>query len=266
MISLLKVAKEAVYKFGFKGIRCSTRPDKIDSEVLTILKNYGVTAIELGAQSMCDDVLLANNRGHDAESVRIASQLIKDFGFELGLQMMTGLYNSDIEKDIYTAKELIKLKPSTVRIYPTVTLENTYLAELYRENIYKPMDLDTTVELCSYLLTLFEENNIRVIRLGLHASDEITDKRVAGPYHPALREKCESFIIYKNLKKELENKEKGCYLYEVNPKLISKFIGQQKENINKLLNLGYSIKVKSSKDTENYKLTERIGEFNPYLN
>lgn len=263
MLSLLDIAKKAIDSFGFKGIRCSTRPDKIDNEVLTILKNYGVTAIELGAQSMCDDVLLYNNRGHDAESVRIASKLIKDFGFELGLQMMTGLYKSDKDKDIYTAQEIIKLKPDTVRVYPTVTLENTYLADLYEAKIYEPMNLENTVELCSYLLTLFEENNIKVIRLGLHASDEITEKRVAGPYHPALREKCESFIILNKVISELKDKEKGTYLYEINPKLVSKFSGQQRENINKLNILGYNVKLSQNKEISNYKLIERIGEFNP---
>ncbi len=261
MVNLLETAKEAIDSFGFKGIRCSTRPDKIDREVLTILKNYGVTAIELGAQSMCDEVLTANNRGHDAESVKKASELIKEFGFELGLQMMTGLYKSDRDKDIYTAKEIIKLKPATVRIYPTVTLENTYLADLYKANIYEPQDLESTVELCSLLLTLFEENNIKVIRLGLHASDEITEKRVAGPYHPALREKCESFIILSKVIDELKNKEQGTYLYEVNPKLVSKFLGQQRENINKLNILGYDIKISQNKEISNYKFIERIGEF-----
>ena len=260
MVGLLKIAKEAVIKFGFKGIRCSTRPDKIDKAVLTVLKEYGVTAIELGAQSMCDEVLLNNNRGHSSESVRKASRLIKEYGFELGLQMMTDLYTSSKEKDIYTAKELIKLKPDTVRIYPTVTLENTELADLYKENKYKPCSLEDTVELCSKLLTMFEKENIKVIRLGLHASEEVSSKRIAGAYHPALREKCESYNIYINCLQLLKDKAKGDYVFEVNPKLISKFIGQKKENILKLKKEGFNIKVTETNSVHAYKLIERIGE------
>ena len=113
MLSLLTAAKHFLDTYNFKGIRISTRPDCISEDILEILKNYGVTAIELGAQSMCDDVLLANRRGHTTDDVRKASKLIKEYGFELGLQMMTGLYKSDFAKDEYTACEIIKLKPDT---------------------------------------------------------------------------------------------------------------------------------------------------------
>lgn len=260
MISLLEVSKKAIEKFGFYGVRCSTRPDKIDSEVLSILKSYGVTSIELGAQSMCDSVLLNNNRGHNSESVRKASKLIKEAGFELGLQMMTDLYTSSPELDRYTANEIIKLKPDTVRIYPTVTLENTELGDLYKAGIYKPKSLEDTLELCSELLNLFTENNVRVIRLGLHASEELTSKRLAGAYHPALREKCESLIIYKKLYNLLKDKEKGQYVFEVNPKFVSKFIGQKKENINKLKSFGFDIKFIENNNVLDFKLTERTGE------
>ncbi|MDE5996269.1 MAG: radical SAM protein, partial [Eubacterium sp.] len=136
MLSLLEAAKPYVESGSIKGIRCSTRPDAIDDEVLSLLKAYGVTAIELGAQSMNDEVLSANLRGHTADDVRNASKLIKEYGFELGLQMMTDLYLSTPEMDIETAKEIIKLDPDTVRIYPTVTLKNTYLEKLMNEGKY----------------------------------------------------------------------------------------------------------------------------------
>ena len=114
MISLLEAAKS--YLPLFKGIRISTRPDCVDNDTVTLLKSYGVTAIELGAQSMCDDVLVANDRGHSSQAVRDASEIIKSHGISLGLQMMTGLYKSDYNKDIYTADEFIKLMPDTVRV------------------------------------------------------------------------------------------------------------------------------------------------------
>ena len=257
MIGLLEVAFDAVKKYGFMGIRCSTRPDKIDTEVLSILKSFGVTSIELGAQSMDDEVLLANDRGHNSEDVRIASKLIKDYGFSLGLQMMTGLYKSSEELDIKTANELIKLKPDTVRIYPTVTLENTRLADLYRSGDYIPMDLDSTIKLCSNLLDMFDRENIKVIRLGLHASEEVEEKRLAGAYHPALREMCESEVLLNKLK----TLEKGEYEALVNPKYISKFVGQKRKNIETLKNMGIHIKISQTSEIKDYKIIERIGEF-----
>ncbi|MBR7061045.1 MAG: radical SAM protein [Eubacterium sp.] len=123
MISLLEAAFPYIENGSVKGIRISTRPDCIDTETLDILKKYGVSSIELGAQSMDDEVLQANLRGHTAKDVENASKLIKEYGFELGLQMMTGLYKDTDEKAIETAKKIIALKPETVRIYPTVVLK-----------------------------------------------------------------------------------------------------------------------------------------------
>ncbi|MDO4460138.1 MAG: radical SAM protein [Clostridia bacterium] len=252
MISLLEVAHKAVKKYGFIGIRCSTRPDKIDEEVLTILKRYSVSSIELGAQSMSDKVLFLNDRGHSSEDVVKASALIKSFGFELGLQMMTGLYGSSFEDDIITAEKLIAIHPATVRIYPTITLENTRLADLYRAGEYTPPSLEDTVSLCAKLISMFEDKDIRVIRVGLHATDEITDKRVAGPYHPAFKELCMSASLLTEVKEILLSRQKGSYIINCSPKLTSAIIGQRRSNILELEVLGYYIKVVPDKTTERF--------------
>lgn len=109
MLALLETAYKYVKSGEVSGIRISTRPDFIDGEILSLLKKYGVTSIELGAQSMDDEVLLANRRGHTSKDVEIASKLIKSYGFELGLQMMTGLYKDSEEKAIETAKKSFRL-------------------------------------------------------------------------------------------------------------------------------------------------------------
>lgn len=194
MKSLLEWAYVYVSRGLFKGIRISTRPDYIDNNILDILKSYGVTAVELGAQSMDDTVLFLNERGHTADDVRHAAGLISAQGFELGLQMMTGLYGSSEEKDIFTANELISLCPATVRIYPTVVLKGTRLCELFLEKKYNPPGVDETVDLCAKLLKMFNDENISVIRLGLHSGGDVEENFVAGAYHPALRELVESKI------------------------------------------------------------------------
>ena len=242
MLSLLKVADECVKKYNFDGIRISTRPDKIGREILEILKTYGVKAIELGAQSMCDDVLLANDRGHTAEDVEKAARLIKDFGFELGLQMMTGLYKDTDEKAAETAQKLILLKPKTARIYPTAVLKGTKLEELFLSGEYKPQNVEQAVKLCADLLVKFEQADIEVIRVGLHAQDEIGSEVIAGAYHPAFKELCMSRVFLGNLLKVLSKSDFGRYTIKVNQKSLSVANGQKKENVEKLSQLGYEVK------------------------
>ena len=250
MISLLGTAYEFVRDKKVSGIRISTRPDAINAEILTTLKKYGVTAIELGAQSMCEEVLTKNNRGHTVDDVINASLLIKEYGFSLGLQMMTGLYGSDDEKDIYTAKRIIDLKPDTVRIYPTIVLENTHLAELFKQNVYTPQTLDSAVELAANLLLMFRKHGIKVIRTGLHTID--TERYVGGPWHPSFKELCEAEIFYKKAVSLL--KEQGEYTVFVNPLNISKMTGQKRSNIEKLKQLGFNCTVKANETLGEYDL------------
>ncbi|MBR4627720.1 MAG: radical SAM protein [Ruminococcus sp.] len=233
MLELLTAANEFVGVGKFRGIRCSTRPDCIDSEVLGLLKEYGVTAIELGAQSMDDDVLTANERGHTAEDVRRAAGLIKSAGIELGLQMMTGLYKSSGAADMFTANELISLRPATVRIYPVVVLYGTRLAELYADGEYVLTPFDEMVGQCAAIMGMFLKNGIRVIKCGLHASEFVEQDMVAGYYHPAFRELCEMYI-YRAAAEELlaaEDIRSGDVTLAVSSRCLSKAVGQKKANI-----------------------------------
>lgn len=239
MLSLLKAAYNYVKDGRVNGIRISTRPDCIDEEVLDILKKYGVTSIELGAQSMDDEVLRANFRGHTAEDVENASRLIKSYGFELGLQMMTGLYLDTNEKAIETAKKLIALSPDTIRIYPTVVLKNTYLAKLYEDELYKPQTVDDAANLCTKIVPMFEKAGIRIIRLGLHSSPELKKNMIAGAFHDSFGEIVKSrYMLNKILKYPPAD-----YEIVVNSKSVSQLKGQQKRNIYFLMEEGYNIKV-----------------------
>ena len=211
----------------------------IDDEVLNLLKAYGVTAIELGAQSMNDYVLSANLRGHTVDDVRKASALIKKYGFELGLQMMTDLYLSSPETDIESAKEIIKLNPDTVRIYPTVTLKNTYLEKLMREGKYTPSSIESTISLCAQLVPMFQEKGIRIIRLGLHASDDVKENMLGGGYHESLGEMVWSRILLN----EILDNSPGEYTAYINEKTVSKLKGNKKSNITALEKAGYNIKI-----------------------
>ena len=255
MCSLLTAAKHFLDTENFMGIRVSTRPDCIDSEILDLLKEYGVTAIELGAQSMDDDVLLANRRGHTANDVREASKLIKDYGFYLGLQMMTGLYKSDFDKDLQTALEIIKLKPDTVRIYPTVVLKNTHLGYLQEKGEYIAPNAEDSVPLCAKLLCMFEKEDIKVIKLGLHSSETVECDMIGGAYHPAFRELCEGHIYMEKILEKLDGKDKNqrCVIF-VAEKELSKAKGQHKRNEKALKNQGFCCIIKGKENLQNFEV------------
>lgn len=250
MIALLEPAYKAVKEFGFSGIRCSTRPDAIDPEILELLAGYGVTAVELGAQSMNDRVLAMNRRGHTAAQTAEAARLIRSYGMELGLQMMTGLYGDDDETARETVERIIALQADTARIYPTVVLPGTYLAELYRAGEYRPQTLEEAVELCARLLPLLEGAGVRVIRVGLHAETDLEQRRLAGPYHPAFRELVLSRIFLDKLIPALEAMGKGDYQVSVHPKTISVALGEKKRNLGLLKDRGFSVTFRQDGGTE----------------
>lgn len=246
MTELLKAAEEFVGEGKFSGIRCSTRPDCIDDEILGLLKQSGVTAIELGAQSMSEKVLELNERGHTSADVVKAAGLIKNYGFELGLQMMTGLYGSSVQTDMETFNKLAELCPVVMRIYPVVILSGTKLAELYKSGEYVPYSFDEAVELCSEILQYADEKGIRVIKCGLHASEFVEQDMVGGFYHPAFRELCESRIYLRKIEKLAEG---GSYVHiSVPSRDISRAVGHKKSNIEYFRQKGIEIKVSGSAD------------------
>lgn len=256
MTEYLRIASRYVRDGAFSGIRCSTRPDYINRKILDILKRYKVKTIELGAQSMNDNVLKESGRGHTAQDTINASALIKEYGFELILQMMTGLPGDTPEGTKESVRKIIALEPDGVRIYPTLVIKDTCLEKMYYNGLYKPQALSEAVDLCSELLLMFYENNIPVIRLGLFAGDGLSDgtQIAAGPFHPAFKELCENRIFYNKAREALKQKENlpESICIAVPKGAVSKMIGQKKENINKLKN---EFKLKNIKIIEDNRLT-----------
>lgn len=240
MVSLLQAAQPFLGQKGITGIRVSTRPDAITHDILQLLKRYGVTAVELGAQSTNDEVLTLNRRGHTYGHVVTAATLIKEQGLELGLQMMTGLYGSSETIDRQTAGDFIALSPKTVRIYPTVVFPDTYLYQLYRQGIYAPQTVEQAVAQCSELLVMFEQAGISVIRLGLHGDS--SQNGGIGPVHPALRELCLGELFYNAICEILPAHWKTVTVL-THPVQISQGVGQNRKNIRRLAQKGISCKV-----------------------
>ncbi len=263
MLELLETAFAFVKNGTVSGIRISTRPDAIDREILSVLKTQGVTAIELGAQSLDDRVLRLNNRGHKVADVYNASALIKEYGFQLGLQIMTGLYAETENSVIKTAEKVIEIRPDTVRIYPTIVLKDTDLAALYLNKKYKPQALNEAVSLAARLYSDFTSAGIKVIRLGLHSIED--NAYIGGPWHPAFSELCQSEIMLKKALKQLD--EKGSYTIYVSERDLSKMIGQRRSNIIYLENNGYYCDVKPKQDLKDLQIEiERNSQYAVKLN
>ncbi len=233
MLEYLAAAKKYIDMGLASDIRLSTRPDCIDNEVLGILKEYGVSTIELGAQSMNDDVLFCSGRGHSSDDVRNASVMIKENGFKLILQMMTHLPGADDEKDIYTAEEIIKLSPDGVRIYPTVVVKETGLEDMMQKGAYEPTTPETAAKLGGVLLEMFFESGIPVIRFGLNPTDDLSGgDAICGAYHPALGEMALSELYLKRCEDEISRLDVsgGELDIFVNPRAVSAMSGQKKKN------------------------------------
>jgi histone acetyltransferase (RNA polymerase elongator complex component) len=182
---------EPVQEFLKQGLvhslRLSTRPDAIEASNLRFLQAMGVKTIELGAQSLCDQVLKAAARGHSSREVCDAALKVQQFGFEMGLQLMPGLPRDSRETFLRTVDKSIALSPSFVRLYPTVVISSTPLEHLYRQGRYRPLSLTQAVAWCKEAKQRFAAAGIPVIRMGLQPSVTLEQpgRIVAGPYHPA---------------------------------------------------------------------------------
>lgn len=186
LLDLVKPYKEAG---RVQGIRISTRPDYISTENIAFLKEQGVSAIELGIQSFDDNVLKQSGRGYTAHEAETAALLIKAKGFELGLQMMTGLPGDSEAASIATAKKIFECGADTTRIYPLIVIKDTPLEQMYHEGKYQPPSLDDTIRLVATLYKLFFEAGVKVLKMGLHPGGELMGGAiVAGPYHPSFAE------------------------------------------------------------------------------
>lgn len=259
-----------------KSIRLSTRPDFIDEEELSFLKKYGVNTIELGVQSLDNQVLWASRRGYTEETVYKSAELIKKSGFKLGIQLMIGLPEDNMAKDLETTQKVISINPDMVRIYPTIVIAGTALDYMMNRGKFVALSLMNAVEICKEMFLLFQFNNINVIRMGLQPSDELLKQGTvtAGPFHSSFGELVEQEVFKEQLFAVVdryfakEGKTKNIDIY-VNFRDVSKLTGKKKNNILSLQSRYAVEKVKihteknsqrdwiavSSKDNEQYKIT-----------
>ena len=201
MLRLLAISDGFIADGRVRSVRCSTRPDYIDSEILKILSEHYVKTVELGIQSMSDAVLTASKRGHTSERTREACRLVKEYGFRLIGQMMIGLPDSTPEDEIETAREICALGADGARVYPTVVFADTELAEMSSDGRYVPLSLEDAVSRTASVLDVFDRADVSVIRVGLQSGENLSSAEsvVGGANHPALGELAMGELFYRRI-------------------------------------------------------------------
>jgi histone acetyltransferase (RNA polymerase elongator complex component) len=205
MLDLLRTVAPYIQEKRFKSIRISTRPDAVDEERLEWLKKFSVSTVELGTQSMNDEVLALTRRGHTAQDTVRAVRLLREFGFQVGIQLMPGMPGDSEMKFKETVEEVVRLQPDMVRLYPAVVIRGTELAEWYKEGKYQPLQLEEAVRICRLSCERLEGTGIPVIRIGLMSSPSLREKGqiVAGPWHEAFGHLVRSEIHFEKIQSSL---------------------------------------------------------------
>ena len=238
VLSLLDIVHPYVQQNVIHAIRFSTRPDTITLQNLALIESYPVSVVEIGVQSMNDEVLKAAQRGHTSRDTIKAIELLKAGSMKIGVQLMVGLPGDNENSLLAGTKKLRDLSPDFVRIYPLLVFKGTPLARWYREGRYSPLDLAEAVRLVKEMVKIFDSADIAVIRMGLQASDTMEDPSMtlAGPWHPAFGHLVRSEIFYDMLCEKLDNcpASQGLIKITVNPKSVSLLMGNRKSNMERL--------------------------------
>lgn len=255
----LEIIQPYIEDKQIESIRISTRPDSITQDILDFLKRYNVKTIELGAQSLNQDVLDYSKRGHSVEDIEEASKLINKNNFDLGLQMMIGLPKDSLEKSIYTANKIVELGAKCTRIYPTLVIKNTELADIYRQKDYKPLQLEEAIEWTSKIYQIFYKNNINILRVGLHPSEALITRKelLAGAFHVSFRQLVLTKIWHDNLQPLLSQTGNSLTLI-VNPQSLNEAIGYYSTNRNELKKLYKRIIYKSDSSLQEFQYKYEI--------
>lgn len=214
---LLRVVSEYVERGLVEGVTLSTRPDYIDAERVALLRRYHVGNVELGVQSLDDEVLRQTRRGYTARQIYAAAELIQHSGMEVGMQMMIGLPGDTSDKALQTAQKIVAAGATNTRIYPTLVVKDTVLEALWRRGEYTPLSLDDAVQWTKRLLPVFEADGVRVLRVGLHPTEGFISGAdyLAGPFHVSFRQLVESAMAHDALEAAANQLPKDIHAVEV---------------------------------------------------
>ena len=248
-ISLLGAVQQFIQSKDVGSIRLSTRPDCINEEVCDLLLENGVKTVELGVQSLDDHVLTASNRGHSCEDSLLAAGILKKKGLQLGVQLMPGLPGETTVSFFKSLRQVIEIKPDFVRLYPTLVIRGAGLAREYKKGNYEPMTMNRAIALCCSAKERLELAGIKIMRMGLQASETLEKELLAGPYHPSFGELVATRYWFRRVRALLAACSPGEKLHLlISDRDISAFVGQKRINIKRLQQLGLEKRLKLKTD------------------
>jgi histone acetyltransferase (RNA polymerase elongator complex component) len=232
--SVLKMLFQYFDKFSERilNFRISTKPIPLNAEIIRILKENKVTVVELGIPVFNDAILEKLNRGHTVEDFYRAFYLLKNEGFHVALQVMVGLPDETMEDIKETARQIIRLTPHYIRIYPLVVLKNTPLHRMYKEGLFVPIQFEEAIERATYIYINALRHNIKTVKMGLTDNELIKESIVAGQFHPAFGYMVKSHAFYLAIKTNIDAASiKGDVIVKLNSADIPHLIGHKRMNI-----------------------------------
>ncbi len=232
------------------SVRLSTRPDCVDENVCDFLLKNGVKTVELGVQSLDDRVLLAAERGHSSEDSIRAVRIVKEKGLQLGIQLMPGLPMETSISFLRTLRQVVELEPAFVRLYPTLVIDGSGLAEQYRRGVYHPMTMNRAIALCCRAKEMLDQAGIAIMRMGLQASTSLEKELLAGPYHPSFGELVAARHWFRRVRRLLVSCPPESRLrLDISDRDLSAFVGPKRINMKRLQELGLQERMDLKTDT-----------------
>jgi len=236
------------------AIRISTRPDAMDDSDVAFLAVNGIRTVELGIQSFDDAVLAAAGRGYSGAVAAAAAQLVRGVGLRLGIQLMSGLPGEDEGSWRRSVAATVAAAPDFVRLYPTLVVKGTPLAETCRSGEYRPLSLEDAALRCAYAIERFYEAGISIERVGLQETAGLSHEIIAGPHHPAFGEIAYSYLMRKRIEEVIGEMRNGVKV-AVAPDMVSAAIGHKRMNMGYFYDkYGISIKIVPDDGLSNYKV------------
>lgn len=238
--ALLGALQPLLESGAVRSLRLSTRPDAVDAAAASFLKGMRVATVELGVQSMDEEVLALAGRGHGAADTERAVLALRQEGISVGIQLMPGLPGDTPERSLASLERTLSLAPSFLRIYPTLVISGTELARLYAEGSYPPLSLEQAVTLCKRMLVAARRAGVPVVRMGLQPTAELESPGVilAGPYHPAFGQLVESELCFDLMSLLASGLPPGSRVsLGAPPGRVSDLVGQRRVNLARLKEL-----------------------------
>nr|NJM01892.1 radical SAM protein [Desulfobacula sp.] len=240
LLCLLDYAMPLILENQIDGIRFSTRPDTITEKTLRLIAPYPVSTVEIGVQSMNDDVLKASGRGHTHLDTVNALGLLRQIPVKIGVQVMVGLPGDNEIVLLESTRRIAGLSPDFARIYPLMVLRGSPMEKWYAQGRYHPLDLSEAVRLVKKMYQIFRAAGVEVIRMGLQASEMMDDPAtvLAGPWHPAFGHLVFSGLLYDQVCEKLDRcpalLSAGSLKLTVHPRSLSRLRGEKNGNMKNL--------------------------------